>query len=47
MLTEYGIPALRWLRRKLDDLTAYVDRFLEAVDPGEDEDDDVVADYTW
>jgi hypothetical protein len=46
MLTDYGVPALHWLRGKLADLAAYVDRFLEAVDPGEDE-DDVVADYTW
>lgn len=37
MLTTYGLPALHWARHQVARFHAYLDRFVAAVDPGEDD----------
>jgi hypothetical protein len=45
MLVEYGVPVLHWLAEKTAIFALYIERWIVAIDPGEDEDGDVLADY--
>lgn len=40
MLTDIGVPFVKWLHDKVCVFDAYLYRWLDLMDPGEDEEDD-------